>query len=154
MNIRISTLVNEDYRRVFAQFNRDLFVRLSPPFPPVRLLRFDGSRVNDEVHLELNFLVRKEKWISVITDQQADAEEIYFVDEGRQLPFFFESWRHKHRIIRRGSQSLIVDDITFQCKWKLLNYIMLPFLYLQFLYRKPIYKRFFNQDVQPQKPES
>lgn len=145
MRLQVTTYVDQDFRRVFAQFDRELFLKLNPPFPPVQLLRFDGMKPGDEVHLQLNFIIRKEIWISVITELSATEEEIYFIDEGRQLPFMFRSWRHRHRLIRQGEQTLIVDDITYQGRVKLLDYLLYPFLKLQFLYRRPVYKRWLNK---------
>lgn len=145
MRLKVATAVSQNYRDVFRGFNRELFVKLNPPFPPVKVLRFEGMAVNDEVHLLLNFLVAKEKWISVVTAAGEEKDEIYFVDEGIQLPFIFKSWRHRHRILRRRRGTLIVDEIIYQCRWEILSYILYPFLYLQFLYRKAVYKFFFNK---------
>ena len=144
MRLQVTTRVNQEFRRSFSRFGRELFLQLNPPFPPVRLLRFDGMQPGDEVHLELNFLFRKEIWISVITELVETDDEIYFVDEGRQLPFMFRSWRHLHRLIRQGEQTLIVDDITYQGRIKLLDYLLYPVLKLQFLYRRPVYRRWLN----------
>ena len=144
MRLQVTTRVNQEFRRSFSRFGRDLFLQLNPPFPPVRLLRFDGMQPGDEVHLELNFLFRKEIWISVITELVETEDEIYFVDEGRQLPFMFRSWRHLHRLIRQGEQTLIVDDITYQGRIKLLDYLLYPVLKLQFLYRRPVYRRWLD----------
>lgn len=141
MRIKIFTRVEADYRKVFAKFDQHLFLKLNPPLMPVILLRFDGMNVNDEVHLELNFPGKKQLWISRITESAADSEEICFVDEGIQLPFFLKSWRHRHRIIRRNGHCVIVDDIHYQAAFSLMNYLLYPILLLQFLYRKPIYKR-------------
>ena len=144
MRLQVTTRVNQEFRRSFSRFGRELFLQLNPPFPPVRLLRFDGMQPGDEVHLELNFLFRKEIWISVITELVETEDEIYFVDEGRQLPFMFRSWRHLHRLIRQGEQTLIVDDITYQGRIKLLDYLLYPVLKLQFLYRRPVYRRWLD----------
>jgi hypothetical protein len=64
MRIRITTLVTQNYRQVADRFDQNLFKALNPPFPPVKLLRFDGSRKGDEVHLQLNFLLFKQVWKS------------------------------------------------------------------------------------------
>lgn len=145
MNILIRTPVGQDYRQVWQGFNRDLFSALAPPFPPVRLLRFDGSLQGDEVHLELNFIFFRQKWTSLIIDQRESPAEIYFVDQGIALPFFLKSWHHRHRIVREGAGSVIIDDITFQSPFWLLDFLLFPTLYLQFLYRKPIYRRLFGK---------
>lgn len=144
MRLQVTTRVDQNFRRVFARFGKELFLKLNPPFPPVRLLRFDGMQPGDEVHLELNFLFRKEIWISVITELVETEDEIYFIDEGRQLPFMFRAWRHRHRLIRREHQTLIVDDITYEGRIKLLDYLLYPMLKSQFLYRRPVYRGWFN----------
>jgi ligand-binding SRPBCC domain-containing protein len=124
-------------------FDRQLFLLLNPPFPPFSLLRFDGCHRGDIVEVELNFLFFRQVWKSEIVDQQMGAEEISFVDEGRQLPFFLKYWRHRHRILRWGNQSEIVDDISYRSPFLLFDYLLYPVMYLQFAYRRPIYRKVF-----------
>ncbi|UZD21503.1 hypothetical protein PBT90_18470 [Algoriphagus halophytocola] len=140
MKISISTPVNQDYLTVKKGFNSDLFEKLNPPFPPVKLLLFDGSEVGDMVSLELDFLLFKQTWTSEITESEVSASEYYFVDVGVQLPFFLQTWRHKHRILNLGDESIIRDEIEFTSP---ISWLLYPVLYLQFLYRKPIYKKIF-----------
>lgn len=143
MRIKISTLVKQPYTQVFAGFDQNLFIKLAPPFPPVKLLRFDGCKVDDRVALRLNFIFFKQTWESLITDYQENQQEISFVDEGVKLPFFLKYWKHHHRVIKQGQHTSIVDDISFKTPFFLLDYLMYPVLYLQFLYRKPIYRKTF-----------
>jgi ligand-binding SRPBCC domain-containing protein len=143
MKINISTPVQQDYLSVKKGFNESLFLKLNPPFPPVKLLRFDGSSKGDTVILELNFLLFKQQWVSDITADHTDELEFYFIDEGRKLPFFLKEWRHKHRIINAGTCSIIKDEIEFKAPAGILTLLLYPVLYLQFLYRKPIYKKIF-----------
>ena len=144
MKLILRTQVARPVNEVWAGFDRRLFDKLSPPFPPVQVLRFDGCQTGDQVQLELNFLLFKQRWDSLIVDQQTSPDEIYFIDEGTKLPFFLRYWHHRHRLIKSGSGSLIIDDITFRTPNRLTDYLMLPVLWLQFLYRKPIYKHVFN----------
>jgi ligand-binding SRPBCC domain-containing protein len=144
MRITIRTKVNQPYQQVWENFGEKLFKALNPPFPPVKLLRFDGSLKGDEVHLELSFLLFKQVWISKITDQQTLPNEIFFVDEGIKLPFFLKSWHHKHRIVQDGSGTVIIDEISFKTPFLPFDFLMLPAMYGQFAYRVPIYKRFFH----------
>lgn len=144
MRIKILTAVKQSMAATFARFDQQLFVKLNPPFPPVKVVRFDGMAIGDEVHLELNFLIRKVRWVSRITEFSETSEEIYFVDEGIELPFFLGKWHHLHKIRRRGDQAEIIDDIHFEGPIPLLTLLMYPFLYLQFLYRKPIYRKHFD----------
>lgn len=145
MQINISTTVSQHYLEVKEGFNQDLFSTLSPPFPPVKLLRFDGSKKGDIVSLELNFIFFKQIWTSEITDDQTTDSEFYFVDKGIKLPFFLGKWQHKHRLINKGkSETEIRDEIEYKGSVWFLTPLLYPVLYLQFLYRKPIYRRIFT----------
>jgi ligand-binding SRPBCC domain-containing protein len=145
MKLTLRTPVQSSLSTVWEGFDETLFKKLSPPFPPVRLLRFDGSQPGDVVSLELNFLLFRQKWTSHITEQQATEQEIYFIDEGRELPFFLTYWRHKHRLIRTRNQgTLIVDEIEYRTPFLLFDYLMYPLLWVQFAYRGPVYQRVFS----------
>ena len=144
MNIQISTSVAQPPEEVWKGFNQDLFTALAPPFPPVNLLRFDGSLKGDEVHLELNFLLFKQEWNSLIVEQEKGEGEIFFVDQGIKLPFFLKLWQHRHRLVREGKGTKIVDDITYKTPFKLFDWLMYPAMWLQFAYRKPVYQKLFK----------
>jgi ligand-binding SRPBCC domain-containing protein len=143
MKIIIKTPVAAPMTSVWKGFDETLFTKLSPPFPPVKLLRFDGSLTGDVVSLELNFIVFKQEWTSLIIDQKETEQEIYFVDEGKKLPFFLSFWRHKHRLIKNGEGTLIADEIEYRTPSILFDYLMYPIFWAQFAYRGPIYKRLF-----------
>ena len=145
MKLTIRTAVNAPLPTVWAGFNLALFNKLSPPFPPVKVVRFDGCLKGDVVSLELNFLLFKQRWDSDIIDQQTTSDEIYFIDQGTKLPFFLKVWHHKHRLIKTGTGTVIADEITYQTPNVLLDYVMYPLMWLQFAYRKPIYRRVFDQ---------
>ncbi|MCH7401669.1 hypothetical protein ACFOUP_14570 [Belliella kenyensis] len=143
-HITISTKVEQSYLEVKEGFNQNLFKKLSPPFPPVKLLRFDGSNEGDLVSLELNFIFFKQTWTSIITKDHTDANEFYFIDKGIKLPFFLKKWQHKHRVINDGKSSIIIDEIAYQAPFSWMTLLLYPALYLQFIYRKPIYKKIFK----------
>ncbi|WP_194775459.1 SRPBCC family protein [Pararhodonellum marinum] len=144
MKIKIETKVDQPYLQVKEGFDKDLFNKLSPPFPPVKLLRFDGSSKGDIVSLELNFIFFKQVWTSEITYDRTDENEFVFVDEGIKLPFFLKSWKHRHRLINLGLGTVIRDEIEYKAPFKLLTILLYPALFLQFWYRKPIYKKYFS----------
>ncbi|RDB02879.1 SRPBCC family protein [Runella aurantiaca] len=144
MKLILRTTVQQSYLQVWKGFDETLFRRLSPPFPPVRVVRFDGCLKGNMVELELNFFLFKQLWTSKITEQQGNAEEFFFIDEGVKLPFFLSYWRHRHRIIKDGEHTIIVDEIDFRTPFILTNYLFYPLLYGQFLYRKPIYRKVFS----------
>lgn len=144
MKLKISTAVNKSADEVWLGFDQALFLKLVPPFPKVKLLYFEGSKKGDKVGLELNFVLFKQKWISHITDNGESDQEIFFIDEGVELPFFLAKWKHRHGIERSLSGSVIVDEIEFSAGNTFFDLILFPGLYLQFLYRKPIYKKVFK----------
>ncbi len=144
MKIKVETIVQQDFKSVQKGFTKDLFVELTPPFPPVKLMRFDGCQKDDVVALELNFIFFKQQWISLIVEDGLNEEEFYFIDFGTKLPFFLKYWKHHHRIIKNGKGAKIVDDITFKSPLPWLDVLLWPVLWLQFLYRKPIYKKIFG----------
>jgi ligand-binding SRPBCC domain-containing protein len=145
LKIVVTTQVEQSLPHVWAGFDQRLFLKLNPPFPPVRLLRFDGCLTGDVVHIQLNFLFFRQDWISKIIDQQESQNEIFFIDQGDKLPFFLSFWHHKHRLVRQGDHTLIVDEVTYKTPggW-LMDWLFYPILWGQFVYRKPIYKRYFG----------
>lgn len=144
MRLKLRTVVSQSVHQVMSGFTEDLFLKLSPPFPPVKLLQFDGSRTGDVVSLELNFLFFRQTWTSHITHHEETADRFSFIDEGVLLPFFLGSWRHHHIIEAHPEGSVIIDDISFRGRWFWMTPLLYPLLFLQFAYRKPIYRRYFS----------
>ncbi len=144
MKLTISTTVNQSWQQVKAGFTEKLFLSLNPPFPPVKLLQFDGCHKGDVVSLELNFLLFKQTWESLITADETGEEHFQFIDEGVKLPFFLKRWTHRHRIEQSGAGTAIIDDIEYSTGTWLTDLLFWPVLYGQFAYRIPIYKRFFR----------
>jgi len=146
MRLAIKTTVSAGIPRIKQGFTDELFLKLNPPFPPVKLLQFDGCKTGDKVHLELNFILFKQEWISVITEDYQSENEWFFIDEGTKLPFFLKKWKHHHRIFKVSEdQSVIIDDFTYSTGTLLTDLLLYPALFLQFVYRKPIYRRVFKQ---------
>lgn len=146
MRIRIKTKVEASLKEIKDGFTEDLFLSLNPPFPPVKLKRFDGCEAGDTVELELNFLLFKQAWKSEIIEDHETAVSWHFVDVGVKLPFFLNKWRHHHGVEHKESGTHIIDDITFSTRTILTDLLMYPLLYGQFLYRKPIYRKTFKQN--------
>lgn len=148
MKIRISTPVKGNYKEVMARFDQQLLEQLTPPGISAKLLRYDGSKPGDIVHIQLTILgILKQEWISEITEEGEDDQRIFFVDEGngKQLPSFLSTWKHQHIVENDDPDSVIVDDIEYTTPFFLLDWLMYPMIFLQFIYRKPIYRRVFNE---------
>jgi hypothetical protein len=75
MNIFLKTSVEKSIQEVWDGFDEKLFKALAPPFPPFRVLRFDGCLTGDKVGIELDFIFFKQNWESdIIEHQKADGE--------------------------------------------------------------------------------
>ncbi len=144
MQIKISTKVKSPLKQVIDGFTQDLFLALNPPFPPVKLLQFDGCHKDDVVALELNFIFFKQLWKSLITHDEKSEKHFLFVDEGVKLPFFLKSWKHHHMLQTQGKGTEIIDDIEYSTGTLLTDILFYPVLLGQFLYRKPVYKKVFS----------
>jgi len=145
LKIRIKTLVNAPLQQVWKGFDRDLFLKLSPPFPKVELLKFDGCLKGDKVHLKLLIPFFPQYWFAEIIENSQTKHEIYFIDKGTRLPFFLSKWHHRHALVKADdANTYIIDDIDFATGTLLADFLFYPILYLQFLYRVPIYKRYFG----------
>lgn len=139
MHLVLHTTVAQAPAKVFVAFDAQLFGQLAPPFPKLRVLRFDGSLPGHLVELELDFLLYRQRWTSIITESGTD----FFVDEGQLLPAPLRQWRHAHRVLPTGTGSTIVDDVTYSSGYLLLDTLLYPALWLLFAYRRPIYRRIF-----------
>ncbi|GAB3574007.1 hypothetical protein GCM10027345_07260 [Hymenobacter daeguensis] len=132
---------------VLAGFTRALFVALAPPYPKLRVRRFDGCRTGDEVHIELDTLVKRLPWTAlIVADGQEPDGTQFFVDEGRVLPPPLRYWQHRHRI-EPGPHggSIIVDDLEYRTASPLLDALIYPAMWAQFAWRRPIYRRWFGK---------
>ena len=145
MKMILKTRVCSSPEEVWEKFDRRLFLRLAPPLPRTKFLRFDGCRKGDLVEVEVNFILFKETWVSEIVHQQTKPNEILLVDEGVRLPFFLKYWIHKHRMVRLESGTQIVDEIEFRSNRRIFEWLLWPVMWLQYAYRKPIYRWTFRK---------
>jgi len=145
MQLFLRFAVAQPPAQVLAGFTKSLFLALAPPFPKLRLLRYDGSQTGDIVEMELNALVARPRWTSLITAHGALPDgTLYFVDEGTRLPAPLRQWRHRHLIQPApGGGSVIVEDINFSTGRVWLDWLIRPALWAQFALRGPVYRRVF-----------
>lgn len=145
MRIHLKTAVQQDYISVFNAFDEQLFRRLSPPYPRLKLLRFDGSMPGDVVEVELQTSLKSFRWTSLITEREVTDAEAYFVDQGQQLPPPLRYWHHRHLVTRSGSGAVIHDIITYSTGVKVLDLLLYPLMLAQFSMRKPMYRKVFGK---------
>lgn len=144
MKLKIKTTVRADHHYVWKNFNKDLFEKLSPPFPKAILKRYDGNEIGSKVDIELDFLIFKNRWLSVISENGETFSGYYFKDIGEILPFFLGKWSHKHIVEPDGNiGTLIKDEVDFEAPIKWMSFLLYPLILGQFLWRIPIYKKVF-----------
>lgn len=145
MKLHLKTAVAQDYLKVFDAFDEKLFRKLSPPYPKLKLIRFDGSEPGDVVEVELQTGFKSFRWTSLITDRSITATAAYFIDQGQELPPPLRHWHHKHLVTKNGSGAIIHDIITYSTGNKLLDLLLYPLMRLQFGMRKPVYRKEFGK---------
>lgn len=145
MQIHLKTPVRQHYKLVFDAFNEQLFRKLSPPYPRLKLLRFDGSMPGDVVEIELQTGITSFRWTSLITSRRITDTDAYFVDEGQELPPPLRQWHHKHLVSANGSGAIIHDIITYSTRFKVLDVLLYPLMRVAFGMRKPVYRKVFGK---------
>lgn len=146
MKIYFETKVNSSIEKIKLGFNRDLFLRLKPPFVHLELKRFDGCERGNEVHLELGLPGLSQSWLSRITESYSGPDHWTFVDEGSQLPFPLKNWRHEHRVQKLSeTSSAIIDSIEYSCGNPIWDRLMFGPLWLSFCVRPRIYQNIFGK---------
>lgn len=144
MKIHLVTSIAKDYKEVYSSFNKELFEFLSPVFPRIKVIRFDGSKKGDTIELKLGFPLYK-NWISKITISEENEYLCFFIDEGRILPPGIIYWKHKHIVKKTGNNTCeIIDDIEFKSWNKFFSMLFYPLLFISFYPRKKLYKKFFH----------
>jgi ligand-binding SRPBCC domain-containing protein len=140
----INTTVQASADKIQQNFTAELLLRLNPPFPPVKLLRYDGNAVGAVVELELNLLLFKQRWVSRIVEAKSTKIEWYFVDEGTELPFFLKQWRHVHLVCQGLNSSTITDRISLSGPVWLPDFVLVLLFKALMIYRRPVYRKVFG----------
>lgn len=144
MKLRFVTPVPVAWEEVKARFDRDLFLSLNPPWVKANLLRFEGCKLNDEIHLELHQFGLKQLWKSRIIEEKTQNASWWFIDQGILLPWPLVSWSHIHKVEGKDlHQSFIIDDITFTCSSRIMERLIYPVLWMTFAIRPSRYRSYF-----------
>ncbi|GGK89318.1 hypothetical protein ACD591_18465 [Rufibacter glacialis] len=145
MKLHLQIPVAQPYQVVLEGFTVDLFKALSPPFPRLKILRFDGSFPGDRVEIALQIGPVRQRWTSLITEREVREQEAWFVDEGQELPAPLTYWRHKHLITQHNGHSIIHELIEYRTRFRALDLLLYPVMSAVFGQRKAVYQRFFGK---------
>ena len=102
-----TVIIDSPVEAVFAFHEReDVLPLLSPPFPPVRLVRkTPGIAVGARVELRVGFF----SWIAIHTVYEKDR---LFVDEQVSGPM--AKWVHRHEFEDLGGRTRLTDRVEFE----------------------------------------
>jgi ligand-binding SRPBCC domain-containing protein len=147
MNLKLSTPVKGNYKKVMAAFDLSLFEALKPPFGKMEIIEFTGSKKGDRVHLRFLSPIKAD-WVSDIVANETTDNMAVFVDKGVKLPWPLAAWTHRH-IVKKVDEdnSIIIDDISFTASNFILSLIMYPAILMGFYPRKKIYQEYFEELV-------
>lgn len=146
MNLKFENTVNFSFKLVLNNIGKEMFLALNPPWSPMKVLRFDGTKVSDEVHLELNLGVKSVPWISKIVKSELNEIEFTFIDIGLKVLPGMKSWHHQHIFRKVGAnKTLIIDEVSFETSNAVLDLVYRNLITLQLLYRKFAYKNFLSR---------
>jgi ligand-binding SRPBCC domain-containing protein len=146
MKFQMSTPVRGHVpKEIINVFDFDLLRALSPPMMKPELISYGGYAPGTKIHFRLNTPFGTKDWKGMISEYSENETEIYFTDEGVELPFGIKTWKHKHRLIRRHYGTEIRDEVEFSFYGVLSRLFFTPGIWLQFLYRKPLYRKIISR---------
>lgn len=110
--------VKSDYKTVSQRSTKKLFCKLKHPLTSLTVLRYDGNKRGDKVHLKIGIRFVRQKWKSKISKNWDNDKEWGFEDVGIKLPFFLKSCKHRHSVQKNENRSTIIEDIKFEPKYQ------------------------------------
>lgn len=145
MRIRLVNTIPSPFNKAYEQFNIHLFRFLLPPFHLAEIIKFEGHNRGDIIDVKIN-LPFMSNWTVIIKDSLLSHREFSFTDRGLRIPLGITYWRHTHRVVARDHHScFIIDDIEYESKALLLDYLLYVPLWLIFYPRKFLYRKYFRQ---------
>lgn len=141
----VTTIANKSLNCIKKHWNDELLSAVSPPFPLLKVMRFDGNTRGSKIAVELNFLAFKARIVNEIVEYHENDQIFTFTDVGAELPPFLKSWKHVHTIEQKGENCLITDDVDYETGVSALDLLLYPSFQGMFLYRQPKYKAYFDK---------
>jgi ligand-binding SRPBCC domain-containing protein len=144
MQFVLRTGVGQPPEAVFPVFGEKSFVEsLAPRFMGLRVVRI-GLALGDEVEVRFEGLGPRGPWVSRIESLERTPTEIWFVDRSVRLPWPLATFRHRHGFVRRGSGTMLVDDVTYTTHPGILGPLVYPMLRWSFGFRRGRYRARFG----------
>lgn len=145
MQFTFITQVDTDIHQVSEKFNRELLLKLNPPFVKMNLIRYDGQITGDQLSFQIGIGPLQQQWDGIITAHRYTKRNWLFRDEGLTLPHPLKTWKHTHALKAKNDHStIIIDRLKFEGKNRFFTAVLcLPFI-LMFWMRKPLYKKYLH----------
>jgi ligand-binding SRPBCC domain-containing protein len=146
MRFTLRTRVPRPPAAVFPVFGEAAFVEsLAPSIMGLRVVRI-GLDLGDEIEVRFTRLGPRGPWISRIDELDRDAAGIRFVDRSLVIPWPFATFEHHHGFLADpGGGTVLVDDVRFTTRPRILGPFVWPFLRLSFGLRRGVYRRRFGR---------
>lgn len=145
MKLTFKTPVKGNFEFVASQFNEELFKKMALPLTKIYVGFFEGTKKGDSFSFTMKFMGFHQFWEGLIVDNGSNADESFFIDIGKKLPFPLASWSHRHSFQRiSDGETLIVDEVEYSSFNKLFDYLLFPFWQSYFNYRSYLYKKIFG----------
>lgn len=105
------TDIDRPLDEVWAFFQTNENLAAITGFPKIRILGEKDVYEGSDVHLQMDFLIMKMQWKGQITKVVPHA---FFMDEGTELPFPFQTWRHVHAFKELDDgRTRMIDRVEF-----------------------------------------
>jgi ligand-binding SRPBCC domain-containing protein len=144
MRLVLHTRVSQPPDVVFPVFGDASFVEsLAPRLMGVEVLEI-GLQLGDEISVRFKGLGPRGAWISKIVELERGDAAIWFVDRSVETPWPFASVQHRHGFVAEGTGTLLVDDVTFSGRPRIMGPLVYPLLRWSFGFRRHLYRQRFG----------
>tara|TARA_B100000287_G_scaffold349679_1_gene338298 strand:+ start:252 stop:722 length:471 start_codon:yes stop_codon:yes gene_type:complete len=127
---------------VIRSFHTHKFVEYLTFGQPVKIENWRG--IDDGKTASFSFWFFGWRKISVVHKHYTLKRNfLYFVDEGRILPFGIKNWQHHHTVKNSRDGSLIIDKVILDHDLGVKKYFIYPIMLFPIIIRKVTYKVWF-----------
>ena len=142
MKYKQSVLVkNVSMKSARTAFNNVAFLKHLITLQPVKIMVWEGTYDGALAHMRFWFLGWKDFMVQHKNNSQLK-NSFSFKDQGTVLPFRLTKWTHSHKVIKRGENIEILDEIYFDGDKKILALMFYPILIAPIFFRKILYKTY------------
>ncbi len=141
---QIVKIDNASFKKAVNEFQNIGFVEFLTGFQPIKIMKWEGIKNNDEAFFKLWFFGWKNFKVKHINYKLND-EELSFIDYGISLPLGLKSWEHQHTLKNSSNGIIIIDSLKIKHSKNFIGIILYPMLVFPIILRKILYKIYFRK---------